>query len=180
MHDEHTRLLRRAALVRRLSRLLRESGVREGHAFMYMDLDKFKAVNDSAGHAAGDLAIRQIAARFREVVRSGDSLARLGGDEFGLLLERCPAERARERAIQLNQAMAEYVLRWDGKSHQLGIRIGIALFKGRTPILRTILAAADTACYQAKRAGGEGGFGRSTLLEGRPLSVSNIVETSNT
>lgn len=94
MHDEHSRLLRRAELTKRLWRLLQETEDGETQAFMYLDLDNFKSVNDTAGHAAGDLAIRQIAARFRDVVRGRDTLARLGGDEFGLLLERCPAERA--------------------------------------------------------------------------------------
>lgn len=156
MHDEHTRLLRRAELVKRLWRVLREADSGEPQAFMYLDLDNFKTVNDRAGHAAGDLAIRQIAARFKEVVRGRDTLARLGGDEFGLLLERCPVERARQRAAQLHEAVASYVLRWNGETFRLGVSIGLAIFNSHGHTLNAILAAADAACYEAKREGGDG------------------------
>lgn len=156
MHDEHSRLLRRAELVKRLWRLLRDADSGQPHAFMYLDLDNFKAVNDQAGHAAGDLAIRQIAARFKEVVRGRDTLARLGGDEFGLLLERCPAAHARQRAMQLHQAVEDYVLRWNGETFRLGVSIGLAIFNTHKHSLNAILSAADAACYQAKRDGNGG------------------------
>ena len=156
MHDEHSRLLRRAELIKRLWRLLQESKDGEPQAFMYLDLDDFKSVNDTAGHAAGDLAIRQIASRFTEVVRGRDTLARLGGDEFGLLLERCPAERARQCAVQLHQAVESYVLRWNGETYRMGVSIGLAMFNSNKHTLNAILAAADAACYQAKHNGGDG------------------------
>ncbi|MDP2029982.1 MAG: diguanylate cyclase [Thiobacillus sp.] len=165
MHDEHTRLLRRAELVKRLWRLLKEPGSGEPHALMYLDLDNFKSVTDQAGHAAGDLAIRQIAARFKDVVRGRDTLARLGGDEFGLLMERCPVERARECAAQMHQAVESYVLRWNGESYNLGVSIGIALFNTPRHSLNTILAAADAACYQARREPGIGMRIRETVLD---------------
>jgi diguanylate cyclase (GGDEF)-like protein/PAS domain S-box-containing protein len=156
MHDEHTRLLRRAELVKRLWRVLQEPGPGLPQAFMYLDLDNFKAINDTAGHAAGDLAIRQIAARFKRLVRGRDTLARLGGDEFGLLLENCPADRARQRAEQLHEAVESYVLRWNGESFPLGVSIGLALFKTHNHTLNSILSAADAACYRAKREAGQG------------------------
>lgn len=156
MHDEHTRLLRRAELVKRLWRVMQDTDSSEPHAFMYLDLDKFKSLNDTAGHAAGDLAILQIATRLKEVVRGRDSLARLGGDEFGLLLERCPPEHARKRAVQLHQAVESYVLHWNGEMYRLGVSIGLAIFKARNHSLNTILTAADAACYQAKRTRGDG------------------------
>jgi diguanylate cyclase (GGDEF)-like protein/PAS domain S-box-containing protein len=156
MHDEHTRLLRRAELIKRMWRVLQEHDHSESQAFLYLDLDNFKFINDTAGHAAGDLAIRQIASRLKDVVRDRDTLARLGGDEFGLLLERCPAELARQRAMQLHQAVESYVLRWNGETFRLGISIGLALFKTHKHSLNSILAAADAACYEAKR-NGEGG-----------------------
>jgi len=156
MHDEHTRLLRRAELIKRMWRVLKENDHSEPQAFLYLDLDNFKSINDTAGHAAGDLAIRQIASRLKDVVRDRDTLARLGGDEFGLLLERCPAELARQRAMQLHQAVESYVLRWNGETFRLGISIGLALFKTHQHSLNSILAAADAACYEAKR-NGKGG-----------------------
>ena len=156
MHDEHTRLLRRAELIKRLWRLLQETDSGDPHAFLYLDLDNFKAVNDTAGHAAGDLAIRQIASRFKAVVRDRDTLARLGGDEFGLLLEHCPAELARERAQQLHRAVESYALSWNGETYRMGVSIGLAIFKTHNHSLNSILASADAACYQAKRSSGDG------------------------
>jgi diguanylate cyclase (GGDEF)-like protein/PAS domain S-box-containing protein len=165
MHDEHSRLLRRAELVKRLWRLLQETDEGETQAFMYLDLDNFKSVNDTAGHAAGDLAIRQIASRLKDVVRGRDTLARLGGDEFGLLLERCPAERARQRAEQLHRVVESYVLHWNGETFRLGVSIGLAIFKTHKHSLNAILAAADTACYQAKRNGGVGPHIQEIVLD---------------
>lgn len=165
MHDEHTRLLRRAELVKRLWRVLQDSSNNEPQAFIYLDLNNFKSINDTAGHAAGDLAIRQIASRLKDVVRDRDTLARLGGDEFGLLLERCPAELARQRAMQLHQAVDSYVLRWNGETYRVGISIGLALFSTRNHSLNTILTSADTACYQAKRTGGNGPHIREVRLD---------------
>jgi Amt family ammonium transporter len=165
MHDEHSRLLRRAELVKRLWRLLQETDEGETQAFMYLDLDNFKSVNDTAGHAAGDLAIRQIASRLKDVVRGRDTLARLGGDEFGLLLERCPAERARQRAEQLHRVVESYVLHWNGETFRLGVSIGLAIFKTHKHTLNAILAAADTACYQAKRNGGDGPHIHEVVLD---------------
>jgi diguanylate cyclase (GGDEF)-like protein/PAS domain S-box-containing protein len=153
MHDEHTQLLRRAELIKRLWRLLQDKDDAEPQAFMYLDLDDFKNINDAAGHAAGDLAIREIASRLKDVVRGRDTLARLGGDEFGLLLERCPAELARQRAMQLHRAVETYALRWNGETFRLGMSIGLAIFKTRNHSLNSVLAAADAACYQAKRNG---------------------------
>jgi diguanylate cyclase (GGDEF)-like protein/PAS domain S-box-containing protein len=165
MHNEHTRLLRRAELVKRLWRLLNGAESGDQHAFLYLDLDNFKAVNDHAGHAAGDRAISQIASRFKGVVRDRDTLARLGGDEFGLLLERCPAEYARERAEQLHRVVESYALNWEGETYQLGVSIGIALFKTHNHSLNTILAAADAACYQAKRNAGDSAHIREVELD---------------
>lgn len=165
MHDDHTRLLLRSELVKRLWRLLQEPESGAPHAFLYLDLDNFKCINDTAGHAAGDLAIRQIAARLKDVVRGHDTLARLGGDEFGLLLEGCPAERARQHAEQLGGAVKSYVLRWNGGTFQLGVSIGLATFKARRHSLNAIFAAADAACYEAKREGGDGMHIREIALD---------------
>jgi len=165
MHDEHTRLLRRAELVKRMWRLLQETDSGNSHAFLYLDLDDFKAVNDTAGHAAGDLAIRQIASRFKGVVRDRDTLSRLGGDEFGLLLENCPAEFARERAQQLHRAVEAYALHWKGETYRLGVSIGLTHYKTANHSLNSILASADAACYQAKRSVGDGQHIKEVILD---------------
>ncbi|KVW93722.1 hypothetical protein ABW22_13540 [Thiobacillus denitrificans] len=109
MHDEHSRLLRRAELVKRLWRLLQEADGGEPQAFMYLDLDNFKSVNDMAGHAAGDLAIRQIAARLKDQVRGRDTLARLGGMNSACCWS---AVRRSARASVLSNCIG----RWNPKS----------------------------------------------------------------
>ena len=91
-HDPLTGLLNRREFERRLSMALVD-GAQLGvnHAVLYLDLDQFKLVNDTCGHAAGDELLRQIAVLLRPRLREGDTLARLGGDEFGVLLEHCAA-----------------------------------------------------------------------------------------
>jgi diguanylate cyclase (GGDEF)-like protein len=120
---------------------------------LYLDLDRFKPVNDSHGHAVGDEVLRQVAQRLRTCVRETDTLARLGGDEFVILVAeartaaaaiRC-AERARAAMVPPFQA-GDLVLR-------VGVSIGIALAGAGRPDPDALLRAADRALYLAKRSG---------------------------
>jgi diguanylate cyclase (GGDEF)-like protein len=163
--DEHTELPRRVELIKRMWQLLQQTEPGQPHAFLYLDLDNFKAVNDQVGAAAGDLAIRQIASRMKAVVREQDILARLGGNEFGLLLERCPLELARMCAEQLLRAVQSYVLHWNNEAYQVGVSIGLTYFKTHKHSLNTILSAADVACKQAKRIAGDGAHIREVALD---------------
>ena len=81
---------------------------------MFIDLDRFKAVNDSAGHAAGDALLRELASLMLSMLRSSDVLARLGGDEFGLLLPDCNVESARFIATRIISAVNDYHFIWEG------------------------------------------------------------------
>lgn len=150
-HDEHTRLLRRGELERRLARVLQSIKDGDHHALLFMDLDHFKAINDNAGHAAGDKVLSQVAELFQAQVRERDTLARLGGDEFGLLLEHCPLALARERAKNLQAALADYAFKAGGRNFALGVSIGIASIKSGRHDVSGVIAAADAACYAAKR-----------------------------
>lgn len=149
--DDHTLLLRRTVLEERLARVLATAAVDERHALLFMDLDRFKPINDVAGHAAGDDALRRVAALLRSHVRERDTLARLGGDEFGLLMEHCPRERAVDRAHLLHAAVAEFTFEAGGRRFPLGISIGVAVIRPGRHDMRAVLAAADAACYTAKR-----------------------------
>jgi len=164
-HDEHTQLLRRGELERRLARVLQ--GMQDGdqHALLFMDLDRFKSINDSAGHMAGDRVLREVAELFRTQVRDRDTLARLGGDEFGLLLEHCPLELARERAGTLQAAVSSHRFYTGSRIFTLGISIGIAAVRTRQHAVSAVLAAADSACYAAKRQTGDGVHIRETILD---------------
>jgi diguanylate cyclase (GGDEF)-like protein/PAS domain S-box-containing protein len=152
-HDEHTHLLRRGELERRLERVLRNMIPGDHHALLFMDLDHFKAVNDGAGHLAGDLALRDVAQLFHAQIRDRDTLARLGGDEFGLLLEHCPLELARERALALRRAVISNPFWASDRCFPLDVSIGIAAIRGGHHNVQDVIGAADSACYAAKRDG---------------------------
>lgn len=153
-HDPLTRLINRAEFERRLQRLLARMRPGEAHALLYIDLDHFKAINDSHGHAAGDSVLRQVAECFAALVRERDTLARLGGDEFALLLEHCPFEHALAQAQRMRKAIETRRFAWEDQSFQLGASIGVVEIAPPQRDPSAVLTAADRACYAAKRHGG--------------------------
>jgi diguanylate cyclase (GGDEF)-like protein/PAS domain S-box-containing protein len=153
-HDALTGLASRVEFERELERLVRaahESA--QAHSLLYLDLDQFKIVNDTCGHAAGDELLKQLGLHMREQVRASDMLARLGGDEFGVLLENCALPRAMEVAAKLCDAVRDYRFGWAGKLFQVGASIGAVALDADCASASDALAAADVACYAAKDAG---------------------------
>jgi len=118
-----------------------------------MDLDRFKAVNDSCGHQAGDNMLREVAGLIKDQVRDSDYVGRLGGDEFGALLIGCPIEKARQIATDICQAIADYRFVWKDKIFNIGISIGLVEISHSTGEIQDVMAAADSACYMAKQQG---------------------------
>ena len=155
-HDALTGLVNRKEFERRLTRVLADSADSEEaeHALCYLDLDRFKLVNDSCGHAAGDEVLRLVAALLTGHMRKRDTLARLGGDEFGILLENCPLSEAKDIAEAILQAMQGFEYAWGGQTFSLGISIGVVPLTGSSGRIAAVLRAADAACYAAKEAGG--------------------------
>lgn len=150
-HDSLTGLANRHEFERRVDALLERS---EGeHCLLFLDLDQFKVVNDSCGHAAGDELLRQLGELLGRVLRRGDLLARLGGDEFGVLLADCPMSDARRIADNLRQVAEAYRLPWDGQLFAVGVSIGAVPLRAGENSLNEVLRAADAACYAAKEAG---------------------------
>lgn len=152
--DRLTGLVNRNQLEERLKEALkhsRDTGIH--HAFLYIDLDQFKIVNDAAGHMAGDQLLEQLAALLKRAVRTNDTLARWGGDEFALLLEGCPEERARVAANTIRQLIADFRFVWNNKPFTVGASIGIALIGDRPVDFDTVLSRADMACRMAKELG---------------------------
>ena len=123
------------------------------HALCFIDLDRFKAVNDNAGHAGGDALLQQIGHAIRHSCRAQDFAARIGGDEFALLLADCSLVGARKAAQQVVDAIAGVRFIWHGKSYEVGASVGITLVSARSPHLTELMSQADAACYAAKNAG---------------------------
>lgn len=153
-HDALTGLINRTEFERRLELALQSAAqVGRHHAVMYLDLDQFKVVNDTCGHAAGDQLMRQVATLLQTCLREGDTLARLGGDEFGVLLENCPPDAADRIADKLRQIVTDFHFAWGHLSFNIGVSIGLVNVEDGLFTLAEVLRAADTACYMAKEKG---------------------------
>ncbi len=124
-----------------------------GFAVMYLDVDKFKAVNDKYGHAVGDAALKEVALRLRATTRESDTVSRFGGDEFVILqpIVDGPSDAA-DLARKLNVAMQEPIV-IDGVPHRVSVSVGIALFPSDGETIAQLTEAADRALYRAKREG---------------------------
>ncbi len=132
-----------------------QAAARNGLAYSlcFLDLDGFKQVNDTAGHAAGDALLRQIAALFRDLLPDAVCLARMGGDEFGVLLRDCDAAAGVARCEQLIAGLADMPFAWQGRGFAVGLSAGVCEFGGDAPPVTELLRRADTACYAAKHGG---------------------------
>jgi diguanylate cyclase (GGDEF)-like protein len=152
-HDELTGLANRRVFTDRLRRLAAETNGHH-HAMLFMDLDKFKAVNERRGRNAGDDVLKQVAGVMQAMLRQRDTLARLGGDEFGLILEHCSETKAKQIARKLCHAIKVANFEWRGEPFQLTVSIGIVAMSGQWAEVNAIIAAADSACYHSKAGGG--------------------------
>lgn len=153
-HDELTGLANRREFERRLQEQLRI--IKTNHiagAALLLDLDRFKIVNDTCGHAAGDLLLRQLTQLMSVQIRSSDTLARIGGDEFAVLLPSCDDKSAGRVAESLRQTVAEYRFRWENRNFALGVSIGIVNLDMEWSSVAEVISAADSACLMAKEAG---------------------------
>jgi diguanylate cyclase (GGDEF)-like protein len=122
-------------------------------ALVAIDLDRFKVVNDTGGHAIGDEMLKRVAETCRLHVRASDTIARLGGDEFALILDNCTAEQVQVIGEQLLRALNPLALERESMSFVIGASIGIAMIQAHTASPEEWLKAADSACYRAKQAG---------------------------
>ena len=153
-HDALTNLINRREFERRLEQSIEDAKLNnKTHSLCYMDLDQFKTVNDSCGHAAGDELLKQLSQTINTKIRETDTFARLGGDEFGLLLESCPVEKALMLAEEVRKEVEKFRFHWDNKTFKVGISIGIVTINKTSISTRNILSSADTACYIAKEKG---------------------------
>lgn len=123
------------------------------HTLFYMDLDRFKIINDTCGHLAGDELLRQVANQLQTQVRKTDILARIGGDEFCLLAYQCTLEESLRIAEGILETIQAFQFVWEQKIFRIGISLGLATINSNTQSLNSLLRGADAACYAAKQNG---------------------------
>jgi diguanylate cyclase (GGDEF)-like protein/PAS domain S-box-containing protein len=154
-HDALTGLPNRLMLLSRLEHAVSKARRDQGlGAVLFLDLDRFKQVNDTLGHPAGDALLIAVAKRLRERLRDSDTLARLGGDEFVIVLEDLAARnQAASLAQELIARLAEPFDLSDGHTARIGGSIGIALFPADGTEPDALIKRADVALYEAKQAG---------------------------
>ncbi|MDB4222703.1 EAL domain-containing protein [Granulosicoccus sp.] len=123
------------------------------HALCYMDLDQFKVINDTCGHAAGDQLLIDLTTNLNLIVSENDILSRLGGDEFGLIMKDVDEEEVAQRTQNIYDFFQNYVFHYDSKSFAVRASIGVVHIDDSCDNLKDVLASADIACYAAKDAG---------------------------
>jgi len=153
-HDALTGLPNRRQLENKLADAIEDSEVRgTEHVLCFLDLDRFKIINDTAGHSVGDMFLRAATEAIRHCVRETDLVARLGGDEFALLLLDCRLEEAAPILTRIAEAVAAIRFQWEGHLYQVTVSIGVAGITQRSGSSSHVMKQADVACYSAKRAG---------------------------
>lgn len=152
--DALTGLINRREFTRRLDSLIAEARVDgEQHVLAYLDLDQFKVLNDTCGHAAGDRMLRQITFLLRKHIRDSDTLARLGGDEFALLLRNCSTGQAMRILDTLRHTLRRFRFTWAGRSFEISVSIGAVAITSASASQSELLSQADAACFAAKAKG---------------------------
>jgi diguanylate cyclase (GGDEF)-like protein/PAS domain S-box-containing protein len=154
-HDALTGLVNRREFERRLQEAMDSAQSGDAaHALCYLDLDRFKVVNDTCGHTAGDNMLREVASIIKEAVRDSDTVGRIGGDEFALLLVGCPLEKARQIADDVVRSVGDYRFVWKDKIFNIGVSIGLVEIGRGGGAIEDLMNSADSACYVAKKQGG--------------------------
>ena len=153
-YDGLTGLVNRQTFDRRLEGALHKAkDKQQHHVLCYIDLDQFKIVNDTVGHAAGDELLQQVSALLQSNIRSSDTLARLGGDEFGLLLENCPLNKGITIAEKMVADLRDYSFCWQDRRFKIGASIGVVAVNPESESSVQLMSQADVACYAAKDGG---------------------------
>jgi len=162
-HDALTGLYNRHEFEQQLQLAMDEEKLDgRGHTLCYLDMDQFKVVNDTCGHAAGDELLKRFSTMLRGTARDADVIARLGGDEFGILLKHCDLDHALGIAQSLLNKTRNFRFVWQDHSFDVGISIGVVSISSAVMGMTEIMTAADIACYAAKEAG------RNRIHEYRP------------
>lgn len=197
---KHNIQLEKKATLDHLTGLINRSGFEEAltasieeckdnditHILCFMDLDKFKAVNDSCGHNAGDELLIEICNLFKHNIRKeSDILARIGGDEFALILKNCSIDKATKIANTICKAVESYRFHWDKKQYNVGVSIGATAIDRNTHDQKELLSTVDSACYIAKEKGRGQVYiitpdNRDNQLRSRQKNITEIIQNAIT
>lgn len=152
-HDNLTGLVNRQSLDFELEETLANFKVGTKHSLLYIDLDKFKIVNDTCGHNAGDELLKKVANLLKEHARGSDIVARLGGDEFFLLLRNCPITNSHSIAKDILNQIEQFRFFWEDKEFSLSASIGLLELETNLHKRTDVMSMVDLACLQAKSEG---------------------------
>jgi diguanylate cyclase len=152
-HDALTGVVNRQGFEHAVQDLFDQQPASRPAALVMIDLDHFKPINDTAGHAAGDAMLVAVAQAIATRVRTTDLVVRLGGDEFALLLPGCTHQRAVAVAEKVREAITDLALRWEAHTLRVGASLGVCELSEHHESPAQWLAQADAACYEAKRSG---------------------------
>ncbi len=149
-HDALTGLANRRAFNLQLEEIIKQAS---SASLLFLDLDRFKLVNDTAGHSIGDELLKRISEIFIKHFRDNDFICRLGGDEFSILLKACPLDKARELAQDLCANVDQYSFPWQDRIFTVGVSVGLTEVCSSDKSASKVLERADAACYSAKQSG---------------------------
>jgi len=153
-HDSLTGLINRREFEIRLKQNIRNAqSEKQTHSVCFLDLDKFKIINDTSGHSAGDEFLKQISVTIQNELRATDVLSRLGGDEFGILFNSCSISKAQTICNKILKSIKDTRFSWGKNSFESGASIGIVPINEYTTSLSEVMSSVDAACYEAKDKG---------------------------
>lgn len=153
-HDELTGLINRRHFDNEMHKAIDEAIVHGSeHVLVFMDLDRFKIVNDTCGHMAGDELLQQIASMFKTIFSRRDILGRMGGDEFAVILKNCSPNQSIRITQKLHEEFDKYRFFWEGKSFSIGVSAGVASINRYSDSVSKLLQNVDSALYVAKQTG---------------------------
>lgn len=153
-HDSLTGLINRREFELQLQLTIRKAQTNQlEHSICFLDLDKFKIINDTSGHAAGDEFLKQISTTIQSLLRQSDVLARLGGDEFAIILDGCSIHKAKIICNKIIKTIKDTRFSWGKNSFETGASIGIVPITKITASVSEVMSSVDAACYEAKDKG---------------------------
>jgi diguanylate cyclase (GGDEF)-like protein/PAS domain S-box-containing protein len=174
-HDSLTGLPNRSSFLKAITDQIEQAKQFDrAHCLCFVDLDRFKQVNDTGGHAAGDEVLKEVARIIRNICMSDHMAARLGGDEFAVLMPNCDSPQAEWTANRIIRAIKNTEFRWSNRTYRVGASIGVTTINRDSPELSEILHQADMACYAAK----ERGRNRVSIYNGKRRTVIGSLSES--